>query len=160
MTNAGENGNVDGNSTLTVDADAPATTGSMAVSADGNAAGSAKAAASRKRAKSYTEDKRFKIFSGSSNLPLAEEICKFVGVPLGEVRLQRFSDGEVYFQLLENVRGADVFVVQPTCYPVDQHLLELLAMFQAERTLVFASDYPHWDFDNPNPPRECARVVR
>ena len=85
----------------------------------------------RKRAKSYTEDKRFKIFSGSSNLPLAEEICKFVGVPLGEVRLQRFSDGEVYFQLLENVRGADVFVVQPTCYPVDQHLLELLIMIDA-----------------------------
>ena len=107
--NAGGNENGDGNSTLTVDADAP-TTGSIAVSADANASGSAKAAASRKRAKSYTEDKRFKIFSGSSNLPLAEEICKFVGVPLGEVRLQRFSDGEVYFQLLENVRGADVFV--------------------------------------------------
>ena len=81
---AGEIENGDGNSTLTVDADAP-TTGSIAVSADGNASGSAKTAASRKRAKSYTEDKRFKIFSGSSNLPLAEEICKFVGVPLGEV---------------------------------------------------------------------------
>ncbi len=90
-----------------------------------------RAAASRKRAKSYSEDKRFKIFSGSSNRPLAEEICKFVGVPLGECRLQRFSDGEVYFQLLENVRGADVFVVQPTSYPVDQHLLELLIMIDA-----------------------------
>jgi ribose-phosphate pyrophosphokinase len=88
-------------------------------------------AAGRKRTKSYSDDKRFKIFGGSSNLPLAEEICKFVGVPLGEVRLQRFSDGEVYFQLLENVRGADVFVVQPTCYPVDQHLLELLIMIDA-----------------------------
>lgn len=88
-------------------------------------------AASRKRAKSYSDDKRFKIFSGSSNRPLAEEICKFVGVPLGESRLQRFSDGEVYFQLLENVRGADVFLVQPTCYPVDQNLLELLIMIDA-----------------------------
>ena len=55
------------------------------------------------------EPKRFKIFCGSANRALAEEICKFVGVPLGETRLQRFSDGEVHFQLLENVRGADVF---------------------------------------------------
>jgi len=90
-----------------------------------------KPAISRKRTKSYSEDKRFKIFSGSSNRPLAEEICKFVGIPLGEVRMQRFSDGEVYFQLLENVRGADVFVIQPTCYPVDQHLMELLIMIDA-----------------------------
>ena len=77
------------------------------------------------------ENKRIKIFCGSSNKPLAEEICKFVGVPLGETRLQRFSDGEVHFQLLENVRGADVFLVQPTCYPVDQHLVELLIMMDA-----------------------------
>ncbi|MBN9275298.1 MAG: ribose-phosphate pyrophosphokinase [Mesorhizobium sp.] len=72
-----------------------------------------------------------KIFCGSSNPKLCEEICKFVGVPLGETRLQRFSDGEVHFQLLENVRGADVFLVQPTCYPVDQHLVELLIMMDA-----------------------------
>jgi len=78
-----------------------------------------------------SEDKRFKIFSGTSNRVLAEEICKFVGVPLGETRLQRFSDGEVHFQLLENVRGADVFLVQPTCFPVDQHLVELLIMMDA-----------------------------
>nr|WP_175529111.1 ribose-phosphate pyrophosphokinase [Granulicella pectinivorans] len=78
-----------------------------------------------------SEDRRFKIFSGSANKPLAEEICKFVGVPLGETKLQRFSDGEVHFQLLENVRGADVFLVQPTCFPVDQHLVELLIMMDA-----------------------------
>lgn len=99
-------------------------------SVDG-ASGNAKPSAGRRRAKSYSEDKRFKIFSGSSNRPLAEEICRFVGVPLGEVKLQRFSDGEVYFQLLENVRGADVFVVQPTCHPVDQNLVELLIMIDA-----------------------------
>jgi ribose-phosphate pyrophosphokinase len=52
-------------------------------------------------------------------------------VPVGETRLQRFADGEVYFQLLENVRGADVFVIQPTCFPVDQHLVELLIMIDA-----------------------------
>ena len=50
---------------------------------------------------------------------------------MGEARLQRFSDGEVHFQLLENVRGADVFLVQPTCWPVDQHLVELLIMMDA-----------------------------
>ncbi|HUA96980.1 MAG TPA: ribose-phosphate pyrophosphokinase, partial [Terracidiphilus sp.] len=50
---------------------------------------------------------------------------------VGEAKLQRFADGEVYFQLLENVRGVDVFVVQPTCYPVDQHLVELLIMIDA-----------------------------
>jgi ribose-phosphate pyrophosphokinase len=77
------------------------------------------------------EAKRFKIFCGSANPALSEEICKFVGVPLGETRLQRFSDGEVHFQLLENVRGADVFLVQPTCFPVDQHLVELLIMMDA-----------------------------
>ena len=91
----------------------------------------AKAGTERKRAGRLSEAKRFKIFTGSANKPLAEEVCKFVGVPLGETRMQRFSDGEIYFQLLENVRGADVFVIQPTCYPVDEHLVELLIMMDA-----------------------------
>jgi len=91
----------------------------------------AKVSPERKRSGRLGEDKRFKIFSGTSNRALGEEICKFVGVPLGETRLQRFSDGEVHFQLLENVRGADVFLVQPTCFPVDQHLVELLIMMDA-----------------------------
>ena len=90
-----------------------------------------KTAPEKKRSGRLTESKRIKIFCGSSNPALAEEICKFVGVPLGETRLQRFSDGEVHFQLLENVRGADVFLVQPTCWPVDQHLVELLIMMDA-----------------------------
>ena len=91
----------------------------------------AKPAAERKRSPKLSEDKRFKIFCGSANRALSEEICKFVGVPLGESKLQRFADGEVYFQLLENVRGVDVFVVQPTCRPVDEHLMELLIMIDA-----------------------------
>jgi ribose-phosphate pyrophosphokinase len=78
-----------------------------------------------------SEARRFKIFSGGANKALAEEVCKFVGVPLGETRMQRFSDGEIYFQLLENVRGADVFLIQPTCFPVDEHLVELLIMMDA-----------------------------
>ena len=76
-------------------------------------------------------DDRFKIFSGTANLPLAKNICKHLGVPLGQAKLGRFSDGEIHFQILENVRGADVFVVQPCCYPVDNHLLELLLMIDA-----------------------------
>jgi len=95
------------------------------------AADAAKIATERKRASKLNEDKRFKIFCGSANRALSEEICKFVGVPLGESRLQRFADGEVYFQLLENVRGVDVFLVQPTCRPVDEHLMELLIMIDA-----------------------------
>ena len=85
----------------------------------------------RKRGGRLSEDKRFKIFCGTANRELAEEICKFVGVPMGETRLQHFSDGEIHFQLLENVRGADVFLVQPTCFPVDEHLVELLIMIDA-----------------------------
>ena len=76
-------------------------------------------------------DDRFKIFSGTANLPLAENICRHLDTTLGKIKLGRFSDGEIYFQILENVRGADVFVVQPCCYPVDNHLLELLLMIDA-----------------------------
>ena len=91
----------------------------------------AKPAAERKRTRNLSEDKRFKLFSGTGNKPLTEEIGRHIGVPVGEVKIQRFADGEVYFQLLENVRGVDVFVVQPTCYPVDQNLVELLVMIDA-----------------------------
>jgi ribose-phosphate pyrophosphokinase len=76
-------------------------------------------------------DDRFKIFSGTANLPLAENICKHLDTTLGKMKLGRFSDGEIYLQILENVRGADVFVVQPCCHPVDNHLLELLLMIDA-----------------------------
>src|SRR5947208_1537267 len=76
-------------------------------------------------------DDKFKIFSGTANEALADEICTFLGIARAQAHLTRFSDGEVYVQILENVRGADVFVVQPTCFPVDQHLLELLLMIDA-----------------------------
>jgi ribose-phosphate pyrophosphokinase len=111
---------------------------SSAISAEQNGSGSrphtqaeTKSAPEKKKAKAHIEDKRFKIFSGSANRALAAEICKHIGISLGETKMQRFADGEVYFQLLENVRGADVFVVQPTCNPVDQHLVELLIMIDA-----------------------------
>ncbi len=72
-----------------------------------------------------------KIFSGSSNPLLAKEICDYLGVPLGSVKLRRFSDGEVNFQILENVRGADVFIVQPSCPPINESIMELLIMVDA-----------------------------
>jgi ribose-phosphate pyrophosphokinase len=76
-------------------------------------------------------DDKFKIFTGSASKGLAERICSNLGVQLGGAKLGRFSDGEIYFQILENVRGADVFVVQSCCEPVDRHLLELLLMIDA-----------------------------
>lgn len=72
-----------------------------------------------------------KIFSGSANRELAKEIAEHLGQSLGRVKLKRFSDGEVNFQILENVRGQDVFIIQPTCPPVNENLVELLIMIDA-----------------------------
>ena len=74
-----------------------------------------------------------KLFSGSAHPDLTQEIADFLGVPVGEARLQRFADTEVAFQIEENVRGADVFLVQPTSTPVDSHLMELCVMIDAFR---------------------------
>jgi ribose-phosphate pyrophosphokinase len=76
-------------------------------------------------------DDKLKVFTGSANQALAGEICEHLGIELAQCDVTRFSDGETYIQILENVRGADVFVVQPTCYPVDTHVLELLLMIDA-----------------------------
>ncbi len=72
-----------------------------------------------------------KIFSGGANPSLAQEICDHLGIALGKVKLQRFSDGEVNFQILENVRGTDAFIIQPTSPPVNENLVELLIMIDA-----------------------------
>ena len=72
-----------------------------------------------------------KLFSGNANRPLAEEIAKMLHLPLGDADVSRFSDGEVYVQINENVRGQDIFVIQPTCPPVNDHLMELLVMIDA-----------------------------
>ncbi|HEV8132325.1 MAG TPA: ribose-phosphate diphosphokinase, partial [Acidobacteriota bacterium] len=72
-----------------------------------------------------------KVFSGSANRPLTGEICRELGCHLGETKLTHFSDGEIHFQILENVRGADVFIVQPTSHPVNSNLVELLIMIDA-----------------------------
>jgi ribose-phosphate pyrophosphokinase len=74
-----------------------------------------------------------KVFSGSANPLLSREIAEVLGIPLGQARLRRFPDSEVSFQIDENIRGADVFIVQPTCNPVDPSLMELLVMIDAFR---------------------------
>ena len=86
-------------------------------------------------------DDKFKIFSGTANEPLADEVCHFLGMQRGQAQVIRFRDGECYVQIQENVRGADVFVMQPTCRAtdritgrtasVDEHLMELLLMIDA-----------------------------
>jgi ribose-phosphate pyrophosphokinase len=74
-----------------------------------------------------------KLFAGSAHPQLSKEIAEMLGLPLGQARLRRFPDSEVSFQIDENIRGADVFIVQPTCNPVDQHLMELMVMIDAFR---------------------------
>jgi len=75
--------------------------------------------------------KELKLFSGNAHRALASEIAQYLRVPLGEADVTRFSDGEVFVQINENVRGTDVFVVQPTCPPVNDNLMELLVMIDA-----------------------------
>jgi ribose-phosphate pyrophosphokinase len=78
-------------------------------------------------------ESRLKIFSGNSNRALAEEICRSIGVPLGEATVTSFPDGESFVKINENVRGHDVFIIQSTCPPTNHHLMELLIMIDAAR---------------------------
>ncbi len=74
-----------------------------------------------------------KIFTGTANPPLAQRIVDCLGIPLGKAQISRFPDGETWVKILENVRGKDVYVVQPTCQPVNENLMELLIMIDALR---------------------------
>ena len=74
-----------------------------------------------------------KVFTGSANRDLAERICKYIGVPLGQATISSFPDGETYVKIEENIRGHDVFIIQPTSPPTNQHLMELLIMVDAAR---------------------------
>jgi ribose-phosphate pyrophosphokinase len=77
--------------------------------------------------------KRFCLFTGNANPELAAEIAKVLDTPLGEARVSRFSDGETFCEIRENVRGLDTYVIQPTCSPVNDNLMELLIMCDALR---------------------------
>jgi len=114
---------------------------SGAVTTVASASETATAVASQVEKKSATEPKakqprqraedKWKVFSGTANDALAKEVCEKLGLPLGQTHITKFSDGETYVQILENVRGADVFMIQPTCDPVDEHLMQLLLLIDA-----------------------------
>ena len=74
-----------------------------------------------------------RIFSGNANRPLAEKIAKYVDQPLGDLSITHFPDGEIFVKIKENVRGMDVFIIQPTCFPPNENLMELLIMIDAAK---------------------------
>jgi ribose-phosphate pyrophosphokinase len=103
--------------------------------------------------------RELRIFTGSAHPALGEAIARHLGVPIGRAHLARFSDGEVWFQIHDNVRGADVFVVQPTCAPVNENLMELLLMLDAfnrssaSRLTTVLSYYGYGRQDRKDKPR-------
>lgn len=80
---------------------------------------------------SPSNNKKIKVFTGNANPALAQEICDYLKIPLGEATVSKFTNGEVRVKIEENVRDIDVYVVQPTCDPVNDHLIELLIMIDA-----------------------------
>lgn len=81
----------------------------------------------------YNSMSRLRIFSGTSNPVLSAEVASYLGVELGKIKIKRFADGEIYVQVQESIRGCDVFLIQPTCPPVNDHLMELLVTIDACR---------------------------
>src|SRR6266567_4367151 len=81
----------------------------------------------------FRSQTEMKIFCGSAHRQLAQRICAFIGVPLGDATVSTFPDGETFVKINDNIRGRDVFLVQPTCPPTNQNLMELLIMVDAAR---------------------------
>lgn len=81
----------------------------------------------------FGDNNRLKLFSGSANVELAREVARYLGLDLGPMVRKRFADGELYIQIQESIRGCDVYLIQPTCHPVNDHLMELLIMIDACR---------------------------
>jgi ribose-phosphate pyrophosphokinase len=79
------------------------------------------------------DNSRLRLFSGSANVPLAQEVARYLGMDLGPMVRKRFADGELYVQIQESIRGCDVYLMQPSCCPVNDHLMELLIMIDACR---------------------------
>jgi ribose-phosphate pyrophosphokinase len=110
---------------------------------------------------------RIQVFTGNANPDLSIEICKHLGLEIGRAMIRTFADGEIYLQIQENVRGADVFVIQPTCTPVDSNLMELLLMMDAlkrasaERITAVLPYYGYARQDRKDKPRVpiSARLV-
>ena len=110
---------------------------------------------------------RIQIFTGTAHPALAHEICAHLGIALGNADVRQFADGEIRLQINENVRGADVFVIQPTCAPVERNLMELLLMMDAlkrasaERITAVLPYYGYARQDRKDKPRVpiSARLV-
>jgi len=122
--------------------------------------------AAAKPVRAMTHD-RLQLFTGNANPRLAEEIGQSLGMDLGRAMIRQFADGEIHLQIQENVRGADVFIIQPTCTPVDKHLMELLLMMDAlkrasaERITAVLPYYGYARQDRKDKPRVpiSARLV-
>lgn len=80
-----------------------------------------------------SDSNRLRLFSGSANIPLAQEVARYLGMDLGPMIRKRFADGELYIQIQESIRGADVYLLQPCCHPVNDNLMELMIMIDACR---------------------------
>ncbi|AKG22318.1 ribose-phosphate pyrophosphokinase [Calothrix sp. 336/3] len=80
-----------------------------------------------------SENHRLRLFSGSANVQLSQEVARYLGMDLGPMIRKRFADGEVYVQIQESIRGCDVYLIQPSCHPVNDNLMELLIMIDACR---------------------------
>ena len=78
-------------------------------------------------------DGRMMVFTGNANPQLARAVCGYLDLPLGKAIVEQFSDGEIQVEIMENVRGRDVFIVQPTCKPTNDNLMELLVLIDALR---------------------------
>jgi len=87
----------------------------------------------------YKSFNNIRIFCGNANKPLAVNICKYLNMPLGEASITSFADGEINVKILDNIRNRDVFIIQPTCPPVNDHLMELLIMVDAAKRASAAS---------------------
>jgi len=84
-------------------------------------------------ASTIADNNRLRLFSGSANVPLSQEVARYLGMDLGPMIRKRFADGELYVQIQESIRGCDVYLIQPSCQPVNDHLMELLIMVDACR---------------------------
>lgn len=106
-------------------------------------------------------DATFMVFSGNANVPLAKGIVRALNMRLGHATLGRFSDAEIYYEIEENVRGRDVFIVQPTCSPVNENLMELLVMIDAFRrssAALVTAVIPYYGYSRQDRRIRSARV--
>jgi ribose-phosphate pyrophosphokinase len=88
---------------------------------------------SMKQTPLLSDSNRLRLFSGSANIPLAKEVARYLGIDLGPMIRKQFADGELYIQIQESIRGADVYLLQPCCHPVNDHLMELMIAIDACR---------------------------